>query len=146
MEKSNALELKVRLARLLCANLAAFDILLGGASLAAPSLVLKLFSPRQQPAGETLLRRAGAIWLFFVPLQLRAALNADNPKALRAVSVLRLQEVPADPIWLASGEGFGAFGRFGLVFAPVFNLVAGLFLAHVARELEARHERAAHLE
>ena len=138
MKENGTLELKVQLARLLCANLAAFDILLGGASLAAPSLVLKLFSPRQPPAGEALLRRAGAIWLFFVPVQLWAALRPENPKALRAVSILRLQEVPADPIWLAAGEGFGAFGKFGLVFAPAFNLIAGLFLAHVAGELEAQ--------
>ena len=55
-----------------------------------------------------------------------------------AVSILRLQEVPADPIWLASGEGFGAFGKFGLVFAPIFNLAAGLFLAHLAKELEKK--------
>ena len=64
------------------------------------------------------------------------ALKPENAKALRAVSILRLQEVPADPIWLAAGEGFGVFGKFGLVFAPVFNLMAGLFLAHVAGELE----------
>ena len=55
-----------------------------------------------------------------------------------AVSILRLQEVPADPIWLASGEGFGAFGKFGLVFAPILNLAAGLFLAHLAKELEKK--------
>ena len=138
MKEKDALELKVSLARFLCANLAAFDILLGGSSLAAPSLVLKLFSPGKEPSGEALLRRAGAIWLFFVPVQLWATLSPENPKALRAVSILRLQEVPADPIWLASGESFGAFGKFGLVFAPAFNLAAGLFLAHVAGELEAQ--------
>ena len=70
MKENDTLELKVRLARFLCANLAAFDILLGGSALAAPSLVLKLFSPKRQAAGEALLRRAGAIWLFFVPMQL----------------------------------------------------------------------------
>ena len=138
MEGNSTLDVKVRLAMFLFANLAAFDILLGGSALAVPSLVLRLFSPRQPPAGEALLRRAAAIWLFFVPVQLWAAFNPENPRALRAVSILRLQEVPADPIWLASGEGFGAFGRFGLVFAPIFNLAAGLFLAHVAKELEKK--------
>jgi hypothetical protein len=44
MEGNSTLELKVRLARLLCMNLAAFDILLGGSALAAPSLAL--FRPR----------------------------------------------------------------------------------------------------
>ncbi|MBK5093648.1 MAG: hypothetical protein JJE48_09065 [Actinobacteria bacterium] len=61
----------------------------------------------------------------------------ENPAALRAVAVLRLQEVSADPIWLATGEGFGAFGKSGLVFAPVFNLLAGLFLWRLAKELES---------
>jgi len=138
MEGNNTLELKVRLARLLCVNLAAFDILLGGSALAAPSLVLKLFSPKRPPTGEALLRRTASIWLFFVPVQVWAALKPKNPKALRAVSILRLQEVPADPVWLATGEGYGAFGKFGLVFAPVFNLAAGIFLAHVAKELEKK--------
>lgn len=131
------------IAKLICWQLVAFDILLGGASLIAPRTVLKLFAPGIEPEGEALLRRAAAIWLFFVPVQLWAALKADDPKALRAVSVLRLQEVLADPIWLKTGSGFGAFGKFGLIFAPTFNLVAGSFLAHVANALEWEAERAA---
>ena len=52
--------------------------------------------------------------------------------------MLRLQEVPADPLWLATGEGFGAFGKFGLVFAPLFNLFAGLFLRSLANDIEEK--------
>lgn len=131
-------DLKVLLGRLICWNLVGFDILLGGLSLLKPEFVLKLFSPSSEPKGATLLRRTGAIWLFFVPVQLWAALRTENPVALRAVAILRLQEVGADPVWLAEGEGFGVFGRFGLAFAPIFNLVVGAYLWLLARDLERR--------
>jgi hypothetical protein len=108
-----------------------------------PKLVMKGFAPDAEPAGEPLLRRASAIWLFFVPVQIWAAIKTENPTALRTVSILRLQEVPADPIWLATGEGFGIFGKFGLVFAPVFNLVVGIFLWLLARDLEKKEGQAA---
>ena len=134
-------DLKTLLAKLICWNLVGFDILLGGLSLLKPELVLRLFSPGSRPEGAPLLRRAGSIWLFFVPIQLWAALRTDNPSALRAVAILRLQEVGADPVWLATGEEFGGFGRFGLVFAPMFNLVAGAYLWLLARDLEKEAAR-----
>jgi hypothetical protein len=130
--------LKLQLARLICWSLVGFDALLGGLSLLAPRLVMKLFAPGAEPEGVPLLRRASSIWLFFIPVQVWAAVKAEDPKALRAVAILRLQEVPADPIWLATGEGFGAFGKFGLVFAPLFNLFAGTFLWKVAKEMEGK--------
>jgi hypothetical protein len=40
-------------------------------------------------------------------------------------------------MWLATGAGFGAFGKFSLVFAPVFNLLASLFLWRLAKELDS---------
>lgn len=130
-------ETKLLIARLLCGGLAAFDLLLGLSSLLTPRLVLRLFSPASEPSGEALLRRAAALWLFFIPVQVWAAFRTDDPVALRAVSILRLQEVPADPVWLASGKDFGVFGKFGLVFAPIFNLLAGSYLAYLANELDS---------
>lgn len=130
------LSTRVLLAKLICAGLAVFDTVLGGASLLAPRVVAKAFSPGVEPSDVSLLRRTAMIWLFFIPVQIWAALRTENPSALRAVSVLRLQEVGADPTWLATGEGFGFFGKFGLVSAPVFNLIAGLYLWKVARDLE----------
>lgn len=135
-------DIKILIAKLICWGLVAFDTMLGGLSLFAPEFVMRVFSPGSDPEGAPLLRRAAAIWLFFIPVQFWAALRTENPSALRAVSILRLQEVPADPIWLATGEGFGAFGKLGLVFAPLFNLVAGLFLLAVARELERKNRSA----
>jgi hypothetical protein len=99
---------------------------------------MKLFRPSGEPEGTPLLRRAASIWLFFVPVQVWAAIRTENPTALRSVAILRLQEVPADPLWLATGEGFGFFGKFGLVFAPIFNLVAGTYLWLLARQLERK--------
>jgi len=43
-------------------------------------------------------------------------------------------------MWLASGKDFGIFGKFGLVFAPLFNLIGGLFLWKLAKDLEAEEE------
>ncbi|MHB8893688.1 MAG: hypothetical protein ACYC99_00715 [Candidatus Geothermincolia bacterium] len=136
------LSTRVLLAKLICAGLAVFDTVLGGASLLAPRLVARTFSPGAEPEDLSLLRRAATIWLFFIPVQIWAALRTENPNALRAVAILRLQEVPADPTWLATGKGFGIFGKFGLVFAPVFNLVGGLFLWKVAKDLEAAEKAA----
>lgn len=132
----DGLSLKILIARLVCWSLVGFDILLGGMSLLSPKTVMKGFQPSAEPQGTPLLRRAASIWLFFVPVQIWAAIKTDDPTALRAVSILRLQEVPADPIWLATGEHFGLFGKFGLVFAPLFNLVVGVFLWMLAREID----------
>ena len=136
------LSTKVLLAKLMCVGLAVFDTVLGGASLLAPRQVARAFLPDVEPEDVSLLRRTATIWLFFIPVQIWAALRTENPAALRAVSILRLQEVPADPTWLATGKGFGLFGKFGLVFAPLFNLVGGLFLWKVARDLEAEKREA----
>ncbi len=126
--------------KLICFGLFLFDMLLGLSSLIAPRTVQKLFQPYAEPQGEWFLRRAATIWLFFVPVQLWAMLRADNPKALRAVAVLRLQEIGADPVWLATGEGFGKIGKFGLVFAPLFNLFVGSYLWYAAKVLEEESE------
>lgn len=136
--EEESMDVKILIAKLICWSLVGFDILLGGLSMVAPGLVMKTFAPDAEPEGAPLLRRASAIWLFFVPVQVWAPLKTDSPTALRTVSILRLQEVPADPIWLATGEGFGIFGKFGLVFAPLFNLVVGVFLWLLARDLEKK--------
>jgi hypothetical protein len=123
-------------ARNVCCFLAATDLFLGSASFLAPRLVLRLLAPGQEPEGEVLMRRTGALWLFFLAVQVWAALHPDRPRALRAVAVLRLQEVPADPVWLAGGKGFGLFGRLGIASAPLVNLASGLYLWHAANRLE----------
>lgn len=129
---------KVLVAKLICWSLVGFDALLGGLSMFAPRTVMKLFAPDAEPEGAPLLRRAAAIWLFFIPVQVWAALKTEDPVALRTVAILRLQEVGADPMWLATGKGFGFFGKFGLIFAPVFNLVVGTFLWLLAREQDEK--------
>ena len=122
--------------RNVCLFLAATDLVLGGASFLAPRLVLRLLAPDSGPEGEALLRRTGALWLFFLAAQAWAAFHPDDPRALRAVAVLRLQEVPADPVWLAFGKGFGLFGRLGMAAAPLFNLASAFYLWRGASRLE----------
>lgn len=136
MEKRGNLGDKLLIARLICWGLTIFDLALGGLAVLAPRLLMRLLAPGEEPADVAPLRRAGTIWLFFVPVQAWAGVNTENPAALRAVSVLRLQEVPADPVWLATGSGFGWFGKFSLILAPTFNFAVGCFLAHVARLID----------
>lgn len=124
------------MAKLLCRSLTIFDIALGGLTVLAPRRLMRLLAPGKEPEEVALLRRAGTTWLFFVPMQAWAAVDTENPTALRAVSVLRLMDVPADLVWLSTGSGFGWFGKFSLILAPTSNLAAGSFLAYVARRLE----------
>ncbi len=123
-------------ARNVCRFLVATDLVLGGASFFAPRLVLRALAPGSEPEGEALMRRTGALWLFFLAAQAWAAFHPDDPRALRAVAVLRLQEVPADPVWLAWGRGFGLFGKVGVASAPLVNLASGLYLWRAAGRLE----------
>ena len=70
------------------------------------------FAPEGAGEGAPLLRRAGSIWTFFVPVQLWAAIKTENPTALRAVAVLR-------------GHGYGGRRRGGrrrAAFHQVFEL------------------------
>ncbi|MDD5749021.1 MAG: hypothetical protein PHP64_08295 [Actinomycetota bacterium] len=126
-------------ARFLCAGLAILDVFLGGFALFAPGLTMRIFAPGRDTEDLPLLRRTGSIWFTFVLAQVWAAVNG-TPRALRAVAVLRLQEVPADIIWRATGRGFGWFGKLGITSAPPFNLAAGLFLLRVAKRLECEGE------
>ena len=128
----------MRVAKLICMGLALFDILLGGLTVLKPRWMMRILAPGEEPAGEALLRRSGTTWLFFAVVQAWAAMDSENSTALRAVSVLRLQDVPADLAWLASGSGFGWFGRFSLILAPTLNFAVGCFLAHVARRIEKK--------
>lgn len=122
-------------ARRMCGGLAVLDIFLGGAAAFAPRLMMRLFAPGKEIEDVSVIRRTGALWLFFVPVQAWAALK-PSPGLLRAVAVLRLQEVPADAVWVAAGTGFGWFGKMGIASAPPFNLAAGAFLLRAAERME----------
>jgi len=128
----------VRAAKLVCMGLALFDIALGGFTVLKPRWMMRILAPGEEPAGEALLRRSGTTWLFFAVVQAWAAMDSQNPVALRAVAVLRFQDVPTDLVWLSSGSGFGWFGKFSLILAPTFNFMVGCFLAHVARRIEKK--------
>ncbi|MBU4175809.1 MAG: hypothetical protein KKB90_00225 [Actinobacteria bacterium] len=138
MENGNRPGIGVRVAKLICMGLALFDILLGGLTVLKPRWMMRILTPGEEPAGEALLRRSGTTWLFFALVQAWAAMDNENPTALRAVSVLRLQDVPTDLVWLRSGSGFGWFGKFSLILAPTFNFAVGCFLAQVARRIEKK--------
>ncbi len=136
------METQLKAARVVCAWLFALDVALGVGALFAPKTLMRLFAPERETEDLALVRRTGALWLFFAPVQAWAALRADDPRALRAVAVLRLQEVTADSVWLSAGRGFGWFGKAGIATAPLFNLGSGAFLLHLARRLDASRDKA----
>lgn len=138
MKPDDDLGTRMLMAKLICTGMAFFDIALGGFTVLKPRWMMRMLSPGEEPAGEALLRRSGTTWLFFAVVQAWAAMDSENPAALRAVSVLRLMDVPVDLVWLSTGSGFGWFGKFSLILAPTFNFVVGCFLAHVARCIEKR--------
>jgi hypothetical protein len=135
------METQLKAARIVCAWLFVLDIALGAGALFAPRTFMRLFAPGGRIEDYALVRRTGALWLFFAPVQAWAVARASDPRALRAVAVLRLQEVPADSVWLLTGRGFGWFGRSGIASAPLFNLATGAFLLGLARRLDAARGR-----
>lgn len=134
---------EVRAARVVCAWLCLLDIALGAGALFAPRLFMRVFAPRQELDDYSLVRRTGALWLFFAPVQAWAAVKASDTRALRAVAVLRLQEIAADSVWLMSGKQFGLFGRLGIASAPLFNAASGTFLLYLASRLDKERAPAA---
>lgn len=128
--------------RILCSYLVIHNMILTAYSLFSPRKVLKFFQPQVEPEPQTLwlLRREAAGWLLFILIQLWATIRADDPRALRAAALLRLQAVGPDAMWLVMGEGFGKVGKISLASASLFNLAAGTYLWKAARALEDVYE------
>lgn len=106
------------------------DLVLGPVAVFAPRLFMKYIQPGA-PSDEPvyLLQRAGVIWLGYLVIQFIAALRyRREPEWAFAVAFLRLVEVGADSLYVATGTGVGAFGTLGLIAAPVFNLIVGILL------------------
>jgi dihydroflavonol-4-reductase len=124
--------------RLLLVCLLLFDIGLGGQAAFLPNAYLASMHPHfweLHPSGPTyLLLRTGVLWLVFAFVEGVAAWNPRrNVLWVLAVAVLRLMDVPADLFYRFTADDLGAFGRFALIFAPVFNFLSGTYLLLRAR-------------
>jgi len=113
------------LIRALLVALAVFDTALGLASVAAPQVVADLLWPAAGPGGLALIRRTGAIWLFFAAVEATAV---ARPGLVRLVALLRWMDVPADALWFLFADGLTTFGKLGIGLAPLANIAIGAAL------------------
>jgi hypothetical protein len=132
-EEQAAAQRSLRRSRPLLIGLALFDLALGGTAALLPNYYIDLLHPAWltlHPQSPTYwLARTGMLWLFFAAIEGIAAIRpARWPLLVLIVGVLRLMDVPADLLYFAHADDLGAFGRFGLLFAPAFNLCVGLYL------------------
>lgn len=126
----------VERSRLLLVALAVFDLALGISATLFPDFYLRVMHPDfsvLHPDGPTYwLARTGALWLFFAAAAAVAAIRpARWPFLVFLVGGLRLMDVPADLVYFFAADDLGRLGAFGLLFSPLFNLLAGAYLAAV---------------
>jgi dihydroflavonol-4-reductase len=110
-------------------GLAGFDLVLGTTAVVFPDLYAKIIhGPNGLPAGSSLylLARTGTLWLVFSGVQAMAAIDPIKHKTwVLAAGVLRLMDVPADPVYYLSADNLSTLGTLGLLSAPVFNFISG---------------------
>lgn len=122
-------------------GLALFDVALGATATFAPELYSTILhgSAETVDSSGALLPRTGTLWLVFAGVQGVAALDpVDRPSWVLAAGVLRLMDVPADPVYYLNADQLTPLGTAGLLSAPVFNLLTGAFFAYAGyRELRS---------
>jgi hypothetical protein len=114
-------------------NMAAFDLILGTAAIAAPEATLKVLG--HEPPSEDakhLFRRCGPIWLTFAAAHTVAAAR-DRPEDWWALAWLRATEIATDALWSESAAISRPGAKLGLRLAGVGNLAMALGFAWLAR-------------
>jgi hypothetical protein len=114
-------------------NMAAFDLILGTAAIAAPEATLKALG--HEPPSEDakhLFRRCGPIWLTFAAAHTVAAAR-DRPEDWWALAWLRATEIATDALWSESAAISRPGAKLGLRLAGVGNLAMALGFAWLAR-------------
>src|SRR5437588_138783 len=121
------------LARRVNRGMIAFDLVLGSATLLAPTATLRVLGhERPSPDAEHLFRRCGPIWLTFAAAHAVAAAR-DRPEDWWALAWLRGTEIATDAIWARSPAVSRPGAKLGLRLAGVFNLAVALGFAALAR-------------
>lgn len=124
-------------------GLALFDLVLGSTAAFLPDLYRTIMHPGlaelHTGAPDYLLTRTGVLWLVFSFTQGVASLDPVNrPGWVLAAGVLRLMDVPADPVYYLVADDLSRLGSLGLLSAPLFNaLTGGFFLYAGYRGLRA---------
>jgi hypothetical protein len=119
-----------------------FDLVLGSATLLAPSATLRVLG-HAKPSAETehLFRRSGPIWLTFAAGHAVAAARG-RPEDWWALAWLRATEIATDAVWATSPALTRPGARAGLRLAGVANLAMTLGYARLARTSSNRDDGA----
>jgi hypothetical protein len=115
------------------AFMAAFDLALGTAAIAAPDQTLKaLGHERPSDDARELFRRCGPIWLTFAAAHATAAARGRR-EDWQALAWLRATEIGTDVLWSRSPAFRRPGARAGLWFAGAANAAMALGFAKLAR-------------
>jgi len=119
--------------RLANRGMAAFDLVLGTATIAAPDATLRVLGhDRPSDDARELFRRCGPIWLTFAAAHLVAD-RRDRPEDWWALAWLRATEWFTDALWAASPAVSRPGAKAGLRAAGVANLAMSAAFAALAR-------------
>lgn len=114
-------------------GLALFDLALGATATFAPDLYSTILhgSAEAVDSSGALLPRTGTLWLVFAGVQGVAGLNPVRRRSwVLAAGVLRLMDVPADPVYFLNADSLTGLGKLGLISAPLFNFLTGSFFLY----------------
>jgi hypothetical protein len=119
--------------RLVNRNMIAFDLLLGGAAIAAPAATLKLLGHDEpSPDAKHLFRRCGPIWLTFAAAHLLAD-RRGTAADWQSLAWLRGTEIATDALWSASPAVSRPGAKLGLRVAGAANLAMAAGFAWMSR-------------
>lgn len=123
-----------RALRVVLGGLAVMDLWLGLVALVFPETYVGTMHPEwvgfRGDGLSVLVRRTGMLWLGFAVVQGIAALDpAGRPAWVLVAGTFRLLDVPADGVYFLSAGSLSTTGWYGLLLAPVFNLVVGVWFA-----------------
>jgi hypothetical protein len=108
--------------RVLNRNMAAFDLALGAAAIAAPAATLRaLGHDEPAPDARHLFRRSGPVWLTFAAAHIVAEVRGE-PADWQSLAWLRATEIATDALWAASPAVNRPGAKAALRLAGVANL------------------------
>ena len=114
-------------------NMIAFDLLLGSAAIAAPSVTLRaLGHDEPSPDAKHLFRRCGPIWLTFAAAHLVAD-RRGSAADWQSLAWLRGTEIATDALWSGSPAVSRPGAKAALRFASASNLAMAAGFAWLAR-------------
>ena len=120
--------------RLTNRNMIAFDLLLGSAAIAAPSVTLRaLGHDEPSPDAKQMFRRCAPIWLTFAAAHAIAEHRGEQ-RDWWALAWLRGTEIATDALWAESPAVSRPGAKLGLRLAGVANVAMAAGFAWLSRK------------